>query len=451
MAYKIENQKDKNEYWFIEMIDGQATGPAVCGFTDCALRRIGVMKNSWFTLDLTIFDKEGNEYCLSKRGKEFKKSGPTLLVKDGKAYFGDFKDGEGFQGSVYVFEKSKKVKIQEYFRGFLIKEGEYDFIFNDELFIKLPFGFSESEEISSKEFVDYDGNVSNLYITGDKESSKVFLGVFQSQEYGTTIGQYRHTNKGFHGLTMKSIDDEDLVIFRKYENGLRSNDFQLTYSKKANGISFVSKNSDGTFTDFVFSLKDSTYRMSIATLNKNRKAINGFILLPDKISNIAPIKTSQSNQKKELPGVEELDGLIGLESVKKQIKRINAYYVKNKEKEKLNLSMIYTGNPGTGKTEVARLVAKILYENHILPTNKFIEVDRSGLVGEYIGQTELKVKGIVKEAMGGVLFIDEAYSLFSDFCNDYGHKVIDILTKELEDIRWLPRTYEKNDKHEPRL
>ena len=435
MAYKVENQKDKNEYWFIEMIDGEATGPAVCSFTDCSQRRIGVMKNSWFLLDLTIFDKEGTEYCLSKRGKEFKKDGPSLLVKNGVAFFGYFRNGQGFHGPVYVFEKGKKTKIQEYFEGALIKEGEYDFVFNDDLFINLPFDFVEDDKVSNKEFVGHDGSVTNLYTTGDKESSKIYLGVLQAQEYGTTIGQYRHSNRGFHGLTMKSIDEDDLVIFRKYENGSKNDDFQLTYSKQADGISFVSKNSDGTYTDFVFSLKDSKYKMSIAILNKNRKATNGFTFLPYRVKDIVAKKTFFLREETKVSGEDELNRLIGLESVKKQMQRIKAYCVKNKDKEKLNLSMIYTGNPGTGKTEVARLVAKILFENDILPSNKFTEVDRSGLIAEYVGQTESKVKEIVKEAMGGVLFIDEAYSLFSGFDNDYGHKVIDILTKELEDNR----------------
>ena len=140
---------------------------------------------------------------------------------------------------------------------------------------------------------------------------------------------------------------------------------------------------------------------------------------------------------KKANSLEELDKLIGLERVKNQLKRIRAILLKNKDSnEKLNLNMCFFGNPGTGKTVVARLMANILYETGVLPTNKLIETDRSGLCGQYVGQTAPLTHKKVKEAMGGILFIDEAYTLCADSSGeDYGKEAIAALLKDMEDYK----------------
>ena len=149
-------------------------------------------------------------------------------------------------------------------------------------------------------------------------------------------------------------------------------------------------------------------------------------------------KCNQSKvANKNANSLEELDKLIGLESVKIQLKRIRAILLKNKgSNEKLNLHMCFYGNPGTGKTVVARLMANIFYEAGVLPTNKLIETDRSGLCGQYVGQTAPLTHKKVKEAMGGVLFIDEAYTLCADSSGeDYGKEAIAALLKDMEDYK----------------
>lgn len=142
-------------------------------------------------------------------------------------------------------------------------------------------------------------------------------------------------------------------------------------------------------------------------------------------------KVGESEQK--------LNALIGLSSIKESIKKIKAYALMNKDSDTLNLNMCFLGNPGSGKTEVARFVADILYENKILPTNRFIEVDRSGLVSQYFGATAEKTSQVIKKAMGGVLFIDEAYALGNNAdsggLSDYGKEAIDTLVKAMEDYR----------------
>ncbi len=132
-----------------------------------------------------------------------------------------------------------------------------------------------------------------------------------------------------------------------------------------------------------------------------------------------------------------LNELIGLAGIKDSVRKIKAYALANRDSEALNLHMCFYGNPGTGKTEVARIIAGILYENKILPTKKLVEVDRGGLVGQYVGETPQKTMQVIHQAMGGVLFIDEAYALVpADGGSwDYGHEAVATLIKAMEDYR----------------
>lgn len=163
-------------------------------------------------------------------------------------------------------------------------------------------------------------------------------------------------------------------------------------------------------------------------LNKNKKTFS---------HDTARRQREKRNRKVEKSAKEELNDLIGLDEIKIQIEKILNYIKLNKERGKMPmLHMCFTGNPGTGKTSIARVIGKLFEQESVLSgSGDFVEIHGRDLVAKYVGWTAQRVHDMVEKAIGGVLFIDEAYSLVSEHRGGFEDEAIATLIKEMEDHR----------------
>ena len=211
---------------------------------------------------------------------------------------------------------------------------------------------------------------------------------------------------------------------------------------------------EGWGNDIPGTWKDSRYRLEIVFMDTvvgvlhletaeeeeegevEMTTVSGNVAAANSTLPAAPDESLEANVKK-------LDDLTGLEEIKKEVKNhidyLNFLKLRQekgfKDSERINLHSVFTGNPGTGKTTVVKLLGQIYKSMGLLSKGHIKEVDRSQLIGEYIGQTAPKVKKAIEEAKGGILFIDEAYSLAreSDDSKDFGKEAIEVLIKEMSD------------------
>jgi stage V sporulation protein K len=199
----------------------------------------------------------------------------------------------------------------------------------------------------------------------------------------------------------------------------------------------------GTFLLSIFHLEHNTWELC-AWLSQEEQVREGLKSLPTEENKPEPYEkvveeaTEEKDDSSEITDAErQLSEMVGLERMKREVNDARNMAIFNLRRYELNLSdatdnrhhMLFLGNPGTGKTTVAKLIGTMYQNLGILTNGHTIEVNRSNLIGEYIGQTEARTKSYIEKARGGVLFIDEAYSLFSDSCstNDFGKQVLNTL------------------------
>lgn len=182
---------------------------------------------------------------------------------------------------------------------------------------------------------------------------------------------------------------------------------------------------------------------------RNSRQINVVLRHPEQIPMHLPMEEDSafSNKLHQIQGIfsemiKELDRMVGMDHVKDLIYEIYALQQIGQYRAQAGLKadaqvyhMVFKGNPGTGKTTVARILARLFQSMNVLSKGHLIEVERADLVGEYIGHTALKTRELVKKALGGILFIDEAYSLARGGEKDFGREAIDCLVKSMEDYK----------------
>lgn len=223
-----------------------------------------------------------------------------------------------------------------------------------------------------------------------------------------------------------SLDDKIMYCKNKFE------EYQLNYKKQD-----LNEYANVPF----WILKNMIIKLIIECKSKNLDFVDKKMLKKNKdfYSNTKPRRrrNEPKNTKEEKDAKNELKELIGLEDIKKQMNKILSYIKLNKERGQTPaLHMCFTGNPGTGKTSIARVIGKIFEQENILSgSGDFVEIHGRDLVDKYVGWTSQKVHDTVEKAIGGVLFIDEAYSLVSDRRGGFEDEAIATLIKEMEDHR----------------
>ena len=237
-------------------------------------------------------------------------------------------------------------------------------------------------------------------------------------------------------ITIISGNESDINIFLTYDNDIRTKNFnfklievmptiQDIYNEVMNKT-IVSDENKVKLLDYITdSYKEITDYISY------RDNLISYLAFNKSVPSVREVKTIDEVFK-------ELDELVGLDDVKKVLRDlVNLISLKDKSDLKIanvNLHMLFLGNPGTGKTTVARCLSSILYNLGYIKEDKLLEVSSKDLVAEYVGQTAIKTYNVIERALGGVLFIDEAYALSSKN-NSYNDEAIATLIKSMEDNR----------------
>lgn len=273
--------------------------------------------------------------------------------------------------------------------------------------------------------INYNDELENLKKIMNLYKNKIFI--FEDSNFceGETDGELGELASFRMTIDKISLDDKITYCRNKFDQQ------QLKYKKQD-----LREYADVPF----WTLKNMIIKLIIECKSKNLNSLDKQMLKKNKefySENTTQKKNERKYEKNKEDGKEELNDLIGLDEIKKQINKILSYVKLNKERGQMpSLHMCFTGNPGTGKTSIARIIGKIFEEENILSgSGDFVEIHGRDLVGKYVGWTAQKVHDTVEKAIGGVLFIDEAYSLVADRRGSFEDEAIATLIKEMEDHR----------------
>ena len=263
----------------------------------------------------------------------------------------------------------------------------------------------------------------------------------KDENYKKTFFHYLEENLHHKIILLEGISS-DIKYFFEFDNTLRERAFPFTFSCKKLDVNDVyldvldrvKCSREDSFSIEILDYITKTYEKSRIDYPSYRDALCREIEFHHRV----PLLKSEKSLDEIF---KELNELVGLDKIKKTLHELVDYMTLSSKTDSLNLKninlhMVFLGNPGTGKTTVARIVADILYQLKYIRENKLIEVTSKDLVAEYVGQTAPKTMGVIERSLGGVLFIDEAYSLASKGNqNSYNAEAIATLIKAMEDYR----------------